>query len=310
MRAPAHPTDRTKKPKATSAAPWPGGRLANEATRRSRPANDPRLKNATRPCSRPDPAGALRWPFGPAQACGPTEERHGARPHRHHRRAPAQPEKRHRRDPQEEAGRADRRLRIGQVLARLRHALRRGPAALHREPLGLRAAVPGADGEAALRLDQGPGAHDLDRAEDGEHEPALDGRHGHRAARLPARALGAGGPAHLLPLRPRRLAAVGAADRARGDGARRRHEVPGARAARLGEEGRAPRRARAGAQGRLRPRARRRHRAGARGGDPPRQEEEALDRRRRRPPRSPSPASRSGSTTRSRPRCATARGSC
>ena len=53
-------------------------------------------------------------------------------------------------------------------------------------------------------------------------QPALHGRHGHRDPRLPARAVGAGRAADLPPLRPARLAAVGAADRPRGPAARRR----------------------------------------------------------------------------------------
>ena len=135
------------------------------------------------------------------------------------------------------------RLGLRQVLARLRHPLRRGPAPLHREPLRLRPAVPRADGEAPLRLDQGPRPHDLDRAEDGELEPALHGRHRHRDPRLPARAVGPGGPAHLPPLRAAGLAAVGAADRPRGPAAPGGDEVPRPRPAREGEEGRAPGRA-------------------------------------------------------------------
>ena len=211
-------------------------------------------------------------------------------------------------DPEEGARGADRRLGLGQVLARVRHALRRGPAPLHREPLRLRAPVPRADGEAALRLDQGPGADDLDRAEDGEHQPALDRRHGHRDPRLPARAVGARRPAHLPPLRPAGLAAVGPADRARGDAARRGHEVPGAGAARARAQGRAPGRDRAGAQGGLHARQARRDRALARGRPgPARQEEEAHDRGGRRPAGREARPRASGSPTRSRPRCGSAK---
>ena len=56
--------------------------------------------------------------------------------------------------------------RLGQVEPRVRHDLRRGPAPLRREPLGLRAAVPADDGEAGRRLDRRPLAGDLDRPED------------------------------------------------------------------------------------------------------------------------------------------------
>ena len=68
-------------------------------------------------------------------------------------------------DPEEEAGDPHRRLGLGQVVARLRHALRRGPAPLHREPERLRPPVPRPDGQAALRLDPRPRPHHLDRAE-------------------------------------------------------------------------------------------------------------------------------------------------
>ena len=47
------------------------------------------------------------------------------------------------------------RERVGQVVARLRHDLRRGAAPLRRVAVGLRPAVPRADGEARRRLDRG-----------------------------------------------------------------------------------------------------------------------------------------------------------
>jgi excinuclease ABC subunit A len=59
-------------------------------------------------------------------------------------RHPAQPTDRH-----------HRRFGLRQVVARVRHDLRRGPAALRRVAVGLRAAVPRADGEAGRRLDRG-----------------------------------------------------------------------------------------------------------------------------------------------------------
>ena len=55
------------------------------------------------------------------------------------------------------ARRADllhRRQRLGQELAGVRHALRRGAAAVRREPLQLRPAVPRADAQARRRLDR------------------------------------------------------------------------------------------------------------------------------------------------------------
>ena len=76
-----------------------------------------------------------------------------------------------------------------QVVARVRHALRRGAAALRREPLVVRAAVPRADGQAQVRHDPGLSPDDRDRAEERVEQPALDRRHGHRGLRLLARAL-------------------------------------------------------------------------------------------------------------------------
>ena len=82
--------------------------------------------------------------------------------------------------------------------------LRRGPAPLRRVALELRAPVPRADGEAEVRPHPRPLADHLDRAEGGQQQPALDGRHDHRGLRLPARALGAHRAPALPPLRPRR----------------------------------------------------------------------------------------------------------
>ena len=91
--------------------------------------------------------------------------------------------------PARPAGRDHRPVRLGQVVAGVRHALRRGSAALRRVALGLRAAVPRADGEARRRLHRGPLAGHLDRPEDHLAQPALDGRHRHRDLRLPAPAV-------------------------------------------------------------------------------------------------------------------------
>ena len=52
------------------------------------------------------------------------------------------------RHPARRAHRRDRPVRLRQIVARVRHHLRRGPASLRREPFGLRAPVPGADGQA------------------------------------------------------------------------------------------------------------------------------------------------------------------
>ena len=117
------------------------------------------------------------------------------------RRPRAQPQGRHRRAAARRPGRHHRAVRLGQVVAGLRHDLRRGPAPLRRVAVRVRAPVPRADGQARRRLDRGPVAGDLDRPEDDLAQPALDGRHGHRDLRLPAPAVGAGRPAALPHLR-------------------------------------------------------------------------------------------------------------
>ena len=95
-------------------------------------------------------------------------------------------------DPARPARGVHRPVGLGQIVARLRHDLRRGPAALRRVALGLCAPVPRDDAEARRRPDRRPLAGDLDRAEDDLEEPALDRRHRHRDLRLHAPALGAG----------------------------------------------------------------------------------------------------------------------
>ena len=104
------------------------------------------------------------------------------------------------------AGGDHRPVGLGQVLARLRHAVCGRPAPLRREPVGLRAAVPAADGQAGRGRDRGPVARDLDRAEGHLPQPALHRRHGHRDPRLPAPAVRA--RRHALLPEPRHPAAV------------------------------------------------------------------------------------------------------
>jgi excinuclease ABC subunit A len=99
--------------------------------------------------------------------------------------------------PRDQADRDHRPVGLGQVLARLRHALRRGPAPLRRIAVGLCAAVPVDDGQARRRPHRGPVAGHLDRAEIDLAQPALHRRHHHRDLRLPAPAV-----------RPRRRAAL------------------------------------------------------------------------------------------------------
>ena len=77
--------------------------------------------------------------------------------------------------------------RVGQILAGLRHDLRRGPAALRGDALHLRAPVSGPDGAAGRRFHRRPEPGHLDRAEDHQPQPALHRRHHHRNLRLSAR---------------------------------------------------------------------------------------------------------------------------
>ena len=67
--------------------------------------------------------------------------------------------------PARQAGRLHRPVGLGQVVARVRHDLRRGAAPLRRVAVGVRAPVPRADGEARRRLHRGAVAGDLDRPE-------------------------------------------------------------------------------------------------------------------------------------------------
>ena len=85
----------------------------------------------------------------------------------------------------------------------------------------------GLDGEARRRLDRRAVAGDLDRAEDGRAQSAVDGRHGHGDLRLPAPALRARRDAALPELRP-----AGAAAERRPDRRHRPHLAARARASR------------------------------------------------------------------------------
>src|ERR687892_2349239 len=104
------------------------------------------------------------WPLA-------TLMRDGVRRADRSRRPRAQPEGHHRPPAAERAHLRDRTLRVREVLARLRHDLRRGPAALRRIALRLRAPVPPDDGEARRGLDRRALAGDLDRPEDDVAKP-------------------------------------------------------------------------------------------------------------------------------------------
>ena len=138
----------------------------------------------------------------PAQArarLGATAERH---PHR--RRARAQPAAGHGGHPARQAGGGHRRLRLRQVHPRLRRALRRGPAALPRLPLDLRAPVHPAARPARGRPPRGRAAHGRPRAEALARHAALDRRHRERGLPPPAPPLVAPRHRPLPEVRPAR----------------------------------------------------------------------------------------------------------
>ena len=132
--------------------------------------------------------------------------------------------------PRAQARRHHRPVGLGQVVARLRHDLRRRAAALRRVAVGVRPAVPRADGEAGRRSDRRAVAGDLDRAEDHRLESALDRRHGHRNLRLPAPAVRQHRRAALPELRQGDRQPVARAHRRHGDAvsAGRAHQRAGA----------------------------------------------------------------------------------
>ena len=94
-----------------------------------------------------------------------------------------------RRNPARQTRRHHRSLRLRQVVAGVRHDLRRRPASLRRIALRLRPPVPRSDGEAGCRPHRRALARDLDRPEGHQPQSALDRRHRHRDLRLPAPAL-------------------------------------------------------------------------------------------------------------------------
>jgi len=180
--------------------------------------------------------------------------------------APEQPGQRRRRHPAQPTGCDHGRVGLGQELARVRHALPRGPAALPRDALGVCAAVPGRDGEARRRVDRGPLAGDRCRPALDRARGAFDGRDADRGRRSPARGVRARG-AGLLP----GVQEAGRGPDAGGDRAVRAARARGAERAAAGaldprQEGAPPRVARRTAQAGLRARARRWEGAAARGG--------------------------------------------
>jgi hypothetical protein len=133
---------------------------------------------------------------GLESAHAPQEVPRAPRPqcHRHQGRARAQPRQPQPGNPPRQAGGHHRVERFGKVEPGLRHDLCRGAAALRREPLGLRAAVPRSDGQAGCGSHRRAEPRDLHRAEDDAPQPALDRGHGDGDLRLPAPALRAQAP--------------------------------------------------------------------------------------------------------------------
>ena len=199
---PRRTTSRCATAKASRSTPLPRALAGRRAP--SGPASgNSRSSSPVIPCrtALPLPPNPLRTK--PCTGAGPS--RHNAKNdlqiHLHPRRARAQSQEYLARFAAREARGDHRTLGLRQVLARLRHDLCRGPAALCRVAVGLCAAVPRHDAEARRGPYRGPVAGHLHRAEDHLEEPAFDGRHRHRDLRLYAAALGAGRRA-LLARRP------------------------------------------------------------------------------------------------------------
>ena len=220
-------------PASTVGAPRPGTYV-----HRAKPAGRVLVRRASRGGQARPPGSALHS----VDALSPTPARQ-----RHPRGGGpgAQPARRHDRHPARRARRHHRAVGERQVEPRVRHALRRGAAALRREPVRLRAPVPRPDGQARRRPHRGPVAGHLDRPEDDEPQPALDGGDRHRDLRLPAPAVRPGRRAPLPDLRPADHGPERRADRRPRAGPAGGHPLPGAGAARARPQGRAPRRARA-----------------------------------------------------------------
>ena len=130
----------------------------------------------------------------------------------------AQPEEHQRRDSPQHPDRDHGAERLGQVVAGLRHDLRRGAAPLRGNAVGICPAVPRPDGAARCGQHRRAEPGDLHRTEDDQPQSTVDGRNHHGNLRLPAAALQLDWAAALPELRTRDLAPVGGADRAAGDG--------------------------------------------------------------------------------------------
>ena len=119
----------------------------------------------------------------------------------HSRRPPEQSSQSRSRHSDRRTGRRNRRFGLGQELARLRHVVRGGPAALRRDVLAVRAPVSRSDGSACGRPHRRRAAGDRDRPDQPGADVAQHGRHDDRAERSPEAAVRARGHAFLPRLR-------------------------------------------------------------------------------------------------------------
>ena len=223
-------------------------------------------------------AGSLRRPFDAPLRAAARDSRHPRA-----RGAHAQPEE-HRSRPAARAARGHHRLeRLREVQPRLRHAVCGRAAALRREPVGLCAAVPAADGQARCRRDRRAVAGDQHRAEGHQPQPALDRRHHHRDPRLPAPAVCARRHAILPRSRPAARCAKRRPDGRRGAWPARGHAADGAGAGGARSQGRVRRAVRRHAGAGLCALSRRRHGARVRRAAQAEEDREARHRCRRRP---------------------------
>ena len=144
----------------------------------------------------------------------------------------AQPQEHRRHDPAQQARRDHGRVGVGEVVAGLRHDLRRGAAALRRVALGVRAAVPRADGEARRRVDRGALARrsrsSRRRRRGTRARPSGPSRRSTTTSACSSRAIG---KSPLPELRATQIASAdGPADGRRGPGASGGDEDPAPRA--------------------------------------------------------------------------------
>ena len=193
-----------------------GGRLVGEGTPETVAALDtPTGRALAEALGRPPERACARA----ARGRGRSRRAAGPSAHPHQGRARAQPAARGRRHPARQARRDHRRLGLGQVDARVRRAVRRGPAALPRLPVDLRAPVHPAAGAARGGPPRRRAAHRRARAEALARHAALDGRHRERGLPPPAPALVAARRGALPEVRPARAGGGhGGARRARGLG--------------------------------------------------------------------------------------------